>query len=64
MYQSVCPWENREREEYERQEKRGQVLGFPRWWEAGEKGKKNAINVLQWKKHKVVEANTGGRNWD
>ena len=34
---------------YERREKRGREAGFPRWWEAGEKGKNYATlrNISQ-----------------
>ena len=43
-------------------EKRGREAGFPRWWEAGEKGENEATlyNTLQLKKCKEVEpTNTG-----
>ena len=34
----VGDWEKRGWEVYRGQEKRGQEVGFPNWWEAGEKG--------------------------
>ena len=50
--------EKRGREVYGRREKRGWEAGFPRWQEAGEKGKHNATlcNILQSKKCKEVGA--------
>ena len=51
--------EKRGREVYGRWEKRGREAGFPRWREAGEKGKNYATlcNILQSKKCKEVGAN-------
>ena len=50
--------EKRGREVYGRREKRGREAGFPRWREAGEKGKNYAAlcNILQSKKCKGVGA--------
>ena len=47
-------WEKRGREVYGRREKRGWEAGFPRWKEAGEKGKNYATlyNIAQSKKCK------------
>jgi len=44
---------------YGRQGKRGWEASFPRWWEAGEKGKHYATlcNILQLKKSKEAGAN-------
>jgi len=49
----------KEREVYGRREKRGQEVGFPRWREAGEKGKNYATlrNISQWKKCKEAGVN-------
>ena len=49
----------RGREVYGRREKRGREVGFPRWQEAGEKGKNCATlrNILQSKKCKEAGAN-------
>ena len=54
--------EKREREVYGRREKRGREAGFPRWWEAGEKGKNYATlhNIAQSKKCKEAGANKYG----
>jgi len=51
--------EKRGREMYGRREKRGREAGFPRWREAGEKGKNYTTlrNILQSKKSKEVGAN-------
>ena len=51
-------WEKRGREVYRRREKRGREAGFPRWREAGEKGKNYATlgNILQSKKCKGTGA--------
>jgi len=50
--------EKRGREGYGRREKRGREAGFPRWREAGEKGKNDATlrNISQSKKCKGVGA--------
>jgi len=50
--------EKRGREVYGRREKRGREAGFPRWREAGEKGKNYATlhNILQSKKCKEAGA--------
>ena len=50
--------EKRGREAYGRREKRGREVGFPRWWEAGEKGKNYVTlhNILQSKKCKEAGA--------
>ena len=55
--------EKRGREVYGRREKRGQEAGFPRWQEAGEKGKTYATlrNILQSKKCKGREPKNTGR---
>jgi len=50
--------EKRGREVYGRREKRGREAGYPRWREAGEKGKNYATSrkILQSKKCKEVGA--------
>jgi len=52
-------WETKGQEVDGRQEERGQKAEFPRWWEAGEKGKNDATfhNILQPEKWKEEEAN-------
>jgi len=59
-------WEKRGQEMYRRQEKRGQEEGFPRWWEAGERGKDYAAlcNILQSKKCRGRSQQIQGRNQD
>ena len=53
----------RGREVYGRREKRGREAGFPRWREAGEKGKNYATlrNISQSKNAKGREPKTTGR---
>ena len=55
--------EKRGREVYRRREKRGREAGFPRWREAGEKGKNYATlrNISQSKKCKGAGAKNTGR---
>ena len=55
--------EKRGREVYGRREKRGREAGFPRWREAGEKGKNYATlrNISQTKNAKGREPKNTGR---
>ena len=55
--------EKRGREVYGRREKRGREAGFPRWREAGEKGKNYATlrNISQSKKCKGAGGKNTGR---
>ena len=59
-------WEKRGWEVCGRWEKRGWEAGFPRWWEAGEKGNNYATvhNILQLKKCRGGSQQIQGGNRD